>query len=189
VSKQIQRVRVARVVGVAFISGAVLGCGGSVEGTTAKPGNGAKNSSSAASATPAPSVPLGQGPPPPDPNPPPPAPPEPPRPTTPAPAVVVVPPNNCRFEYLGDWVVCENAGWPNVVASPAPDLVGCMQECLQRDDCTAVTDYFWLGIPDLGCYLYTSSCDAPVNHPVWAEEDGGRDYRRGACAPTPDAGQ
>lgn len=132
---------------------------------------------------------VGNVPPPADPSPPPPVSSEPPRPTTPAPAVVVVPPHDCHFDYLGDWVRCENAGWPNVTVSSASDLVGCMQECLQHDDCTAVTDYFWLGIPDLGCYLYTSSCDAPVNHPVWAEEDGGRDYRRGACGTAPDAGR
>ena len=63
-----------------------------------------------------------------------------------------------------------------------------MIEIVPFHDCTAVTDYFWLGIPNLGCYLYTSSCGAPVNHPVWAEEDGGRVYRRGACAPPQNAG-
>lgn len=91
---------------------------------------------------------------------------------------VVVPPGECRFEYLGTWVRCENAGWPNTVATDAPDLLSCMQQCLERDDCTAVTDYLWLGVPDLGCYLYLSTCDAPAFEATWGEEDGGRDFRR-----------
>jgi len=89
----------------------------------------------------------------------------------------------CEFEYLGDLVRCENAGFPNTVETDATDLDACMQLCLERDDCTGVTDYFWLGLPDLGCFLYTSTCDAPSS-PVWAEEDGGRDYRR-VCAEAP----
>ena len=89
----------------------------------------------------------------------------------------------CEFEYLGDLVRCENAGYPNTVETDATDLESCMQLCLERDDCTGVTDYFWLGLPDLGCFLYTSTCDAPSS-PVWAEEDGGREYRR-VCAAAP----
>jgi hypothetical protein len=109
-----------------------------------------------------------------------------PRPDLPAPAEVVVPPNDCRFEYLGEWVRCENAGWPNTIETDAPDLVTCMQECLERDDCTAVTDYLWLGLHDgqsqLGCWLYVSTCDAPAFAADWGEEDAGRDYRRSSCA-------
>jgi len=98
-----------------------------------------------------------------------------------APAEVVIPPGDCRFEFLGEWVRCENAGWPNVLETDAPDLVACMQRCLERDDCTAVTDYLWLGALDLGCYLYLSSCDEPSLAATWGEEDGGRDFRR-SCA-------
>ena len=64
------------------------------------------------------------------------------------------------------------------MATDAPDLLSCMQQCLERDDCTAVTDYHWLGAPDLGCYLYLSTCDAPAFEATWGEEDGGRDFRR-----------
>jgi hypothetical protein len=100
-----------------------------------------------------------------------------------APSEVVIPPGDCRFEFLGEWVRCENAGWPNVLKTDAPDLVACMQRCLERDDCTAVTDYLWLGGPELGCYLYLSSCDEPTLAATWGEEDGGRDFRRSCVSP------
>lgn len=83
---------------------------------------------------------------------------------------------SCEFVYLGDWVRCENAGSPNVEQTEAADLDACMELCLERDDCTGVTDYFWLGRPDLGCWLYRSTCNSPSS-PSWAMEDGGRDYR------------
>jgi hypothetical protein len=95
-----------------------------------------------------------------------------------APAEVVIEPGACRFEFLGEWVRCENAGGPNVLETDAQDLVTCMRQCLERDDCTAVTDYLWMGQPDLGCYLYLSTCDEPALETTWAEEDGGRDFRR-----------
>jgi hypothetical protein len=99
----------------------------------------------------------------------------------PAPAVVVPVPGGCPFEYLGEWIRCEHAGSPNVVQLDAANSIeDCMRECLNREDCTAVTDYFWLDRPDLGCWLYTSTCDAPASQ-VWGEEDGGREYRK-ACA-------
>lgn len=103
-----------------------------------------------------------------------------------APTEVVVPPGDCRFEFLGEWVRCENAGWPNVLETDAPDLVSCMQRCLERDDCTAVTDYLWLGTPNLGCYLYLSTCDEPARADSWGEEDGGRDFRRSCETPRAD---
>jgi len=56
-----------------------------------------------------------------------------------------------------------------------------MRACLEREDCTAVTDYFWLGRPDLGCWLYVSSCDAPSGGP-WRQEDGGRNNRKACLA-------
>jgi hypothetical protein len=93
------------------------------------------------------------------------------------PVDVVVPPGDCRFEYLGKWVRCENAGWPNVLETDAPDLLSCMQQCLDRDDCSAVTDYHWLGLAGLGCYLYLSTCDAPA-FASWGEEDAGHEFRR-----------
>jgi hypothetical protein len=97
------------------------------------------------------------------------------RPVDAAPMDVAI--NDCRFEYLGEWVRCENAGWPNVVETDAFDLASCMQRCLERDDCTAVTDYLWLGTSGIGCYLYLSTCDSPA-FVAWGEEDSGRDFRR-----------
>jgi hypothetical protein len=86
---------------------------------------------------------------------------------------------DCRFEYLGEWVRCENSGTDSAawVGTDAPDLMSCMQQCLARADCTGVTDWLWLGTPDLGCRLYVSTCDAPA-FVSWGEEDGGREYRR-----------
>jgi hypothetical protein len=103
-----------------------------------------------------------------------------------APSEVVIEPGDCRFEFLGEWVRCENAGWPNVLATDAPDLLTCMRQCLERDDCTAVTDYLWMGQPDLGCYLYLSTCDEPAVAEGWGEEDGGRDFKRRCAAPSAD---
>ena len=109
--------------------------------------------------------------------PPPPASPEPPRPK-PAPP----PASNACFEYLGDWITCENAGWPNVEQTSAQDLQSCMDLCQQRPDCTAVTEYFWMDRADLGCSLYLSTCDEPAGGP-WQEEDGGRQYRKRCATP------
>ena len=81
-------------------------------------------------------------------------------------------------EIRANGVRCENAGWPNVVQTDATDLLACMRECLQRDDCTGVTDYLWLEQPDLGCYLYLSTCNDPSFVADWGDEDGGHDFRR-----------
>jgi hypothetical protein len=105
----------------------------------------------------------------------------------PAPAEVIVPPGDCRFEFLGEWVYCENEGWPNAVETDATDLLSCMQQCLEREDCTAVTDYLWLGQHDqdhrLGCYLHLSTCETPAFDQVLGEEDLGRSFRRGCATP------
>ena len=102
---------------------------------------------------------------------------EPPRPS-PAPAPLSDP---C-FAYLGDWITCENSGWPNAQKKDATDLHACMQACLQQSDCSAVIEYFWMDRPDLGCWLYTSTCNTPAGGP-WQEEDGGRMYRRTCSNP------
>ena len=108
--------------------------------------------------------------------------PAPPPPETPRPdAGATSSPPSC-FDYLGDWITCENAGWPNTEKTDATDLPACMQACLQRRDCTAVTEYFWMNRPDLGCWLYTSTCNAPAGG-VWQEEDGGKQYVRTCPAP------
>jgi hypothetical protein len=153
-------------------------------------------SGASTSSNPAVNIPAGprvEPPPAPSPPPSPPAPSEP-APTaeeTPAPAVVDV--GECRFEYLGQWVRCENSGWPYVTHSDATDLAGCMQDCLEHADCTSVVDYFWMGRPDIGCYRYSSSCDAAEFMEDWGEEDHGREFRRSCGAPpvgggAPDAG-
>jgi hypothetical protein len=86
--------------------------------------------------------------------------------------------SECRFEYLGEWVRCEEAGWPYVEwVEGARTLQDCVAECLSRPECTAVTDYFGTA-PELGCALYTSTCEAPFV-PIWGEEDRGVDYRKG----------
>ncbi len=103
-----------------------------------------------------------------------------------APAEVVIEPGDCRFEFLGERVRCENAGAPNVLETNAPDLETCMRQCLERDDCTAVTDYLWLGQPGLGCYLYLSTCDEPAFESSWGEEDAGRDFKRRCDVPSAD---
>jgi hypothetical protein len=100
-----------------------------------------------------------------------------------APAEVIIPPGDCRFEFLGEWVRCENAGWPNVLETDASDLVTCMQQCLEEEACTAVTDYLWLGQPGLGCYLYLSTCDEPAFASARGEQDAGRDFRRSCSDP------
>lgn len=92
------------------------------------------------------------------------------------PVDVIIPPGECRFEYLGKAVRCENAG-AHVVATDATDLFSCMRLCLERDDCTAVTDYLYLGQPDAGCQLYLSTCDDP-ELVDGDEADGGHDFRR-----------
>lgn len=100
-----------------------------------------------------------------------------------APAEVVIEPGECRFEFLGESVRCQNAGAPQRLATDAPDLVTCMRQCLEREDCTAVTDFLWLGEPGLGCYLYLSACDEPALASPAADDDGGRDFRR-RCSDT-----
>lgn len=88
---------------------------------------------------------------------------------------------NCTFEYLGDWVRCEYSGFPNTYAlGGATSLEDCFDACRSSPRCTSVIDYFWLGDPELGCALYTSTCDAPAM-PDFAEEDGGKEYRK-VCA-------
>jgi hypothetical protein len=103
---------------------------------------------------------------------------EPPRPAVPR---APTSPDPC-FDYLGEWITCENAGGPNVQRTDATDLQSCMQACLHQQDCTAVTEYFWMDRPDLGCWLYTSTCNAPAGGP-WQEEDGGRQYVRTCPSP------
>lgn len=92
------------------------------------------------------------------------------------PVDVIIPPGDCRFEYLGKAVRCENAG-AHAVATDATDLFSCMRRCLERDDCTAVTDYLYLGQSDGGCALHLSTCDDP-ERVHGDEDDGGHDFRR-----------
>jgi len=93
------------------------------------------------------------------------------------PVDVIIPPGECRFEYLGKAVRCEDAG-RHAVATDATDLFSCMRLCLERDDCTAVTDYLYLGDPDAGCQLYLSTCDDPQRLIDGDEGAGGHEFRR-----------
>jgi hypothetical protein len=92
------------------------------------------------------------------------------------PVDVIIPPGECRFEYLGKSVRCEDPVRPHVIATDAADLFSCMRECLQRDDCTAVTDYLYLDGPE-GCLLHVASCDEP-ERVDGDEDDGGHEFRR-----------
>jgi hypothetical protein len=93
----------------------------------------------------------------------------------------VAPVDAACFAYLGDWIRCEHEGnAPARIELPGSDLEHCLQACREHAECVAVTDYTWLELPDLGCYLYLSSCDAPATG-AWHEEDGGRQYLK-TCA-------
>ena len=93
--------------------------------------------------------------------------------------------SSCHFEYLGDWVRCEEAGWPNNVDVQNASLGDCMAACLEMEECTAVTDWYWLmDGSELGCTLYVSTCDAPVATGTWEEEDAGKQYVK-VCDGTP----
>jgi len=89
----------------------------------------------------------------------------------------------CSFEYLGNWMRCEEAlrGAVTVVAG---GFEACKAACLADPNCTTVTDYHYLSdVP--GCYLYTAqTCDAPEALPFG---DSGKAYRR-VCKPDLDGG-
>lgn len=110
-----------------------------------------------------------------------PPPPPAPLPAAPLPEPVVVPGagnDRCHFEYLGDWVRCENSGDGDVYRRQKDAaLEDCFEACLAQPDCTSVNDYSWLGLQDLGCDLYISTCDTP-SRGDWHEEDGAREYRK-----------
>jgi hypothetical protein len=99
-----------------------------------------------------------------------------PRPDTPpqSPSVEL---NGCHFEYLGDWISCQDDVGPLGERQPGASFEECLSACLERPECNAVIDYHWLGRPDLGCSLFLSSCDTPRTGP-WQQEDGGRHYRK-----------
>jgi hypothetical protein len=83
--------------------------------------------------------------------------------------------SQCWYEYLGDWIRCEDTGWPNSVDIGAETLQECANACLLDEACVSVTDYFWLGLEGLGCSLVIGECEMPATT-VWAEEDGGKEY-------------
>lgn len=103
---------------------------------------------------------------------------------------------DCRFEYLGDWLLCEDSGYPNIILIEATSLQDCMDACIREEECGAVTDYSWDEDPEmLVCQLKQGSCDNPRTE-VWAEEDGGKQYKKvcgealtdAAAVPLPEAG-
>jgi len=86
--------------------------------------------------------------------------------------------NGCHFEYLGDWISCQDPVGPWLEERlEGASFDECLSACLARSDCSAVLDYHWLEPPDLGCYLFVSSCDSPTSG-AWQEEDGARYYRK-----------
>lgn len=89
----------------------------------------------------------------------------------------------CWYEYLGDWINCEDAGWPNFSDIQATSLQDCADACLLDHQCTAILDYSWLGLDDLTCFLHLATCDDPGPN-VSAEEDGAKHYRK-VCGDTP----
>lgn len=84
---------------------------------------------------------------------------------------------DCHLEYLGNWIRCEEdltRTW-----TESASFEDCQSECLQDSSCTYLTDYFWLSeVP--GCYLYTSTCDAPAGLPFG---DGGKTYVKVCTSP------
>jgi len=66
---------------------------------------------------------------------------------------------------------------PTYVLVPgATSIDACLAACTERADCKAVSDYFELHAVD-ACYLVHDSCASPTK-PDWAEEDGGRTFRK-----------
>lgn len=69
----------------------------------------------------------------------------------------------CYFDYLGDWIRCQEDLTEEYIVS-GPDLDSCASTCLNDPDCTSIVDYYYLSqVP--GCYVYTSTCDAPQELP------------------------
>lgn len=89
--------------------------------------------------------------------------------------------SSCSFEYLGDEVLCQGAASrtqddDHEHFATAEDLEDCAAECAEREDCTAIVDYFEPESLPV-CYLSETPCDDPVQ-PVWAEEDAGKAYKK-----------
>jgi hypothetical protein len=56
--------------------------------------------------------------------------------------------------------------------SGATSRADCERACIADPACSAVIDYFWI-TEIVGCYVYTSTCDAPEPLPF---DDPGRTY-------------
>jgi hypothetical protein len=87
----------------------------------------------------------------------------------------------CWFEYLGDWVRCEEWGFPNAIEVPAESPAECAQSCREDEECSAYSEYFWQGLPALegfsDCFHHVGSCENP-EFAVDAKFDGAREYRK-----------
>jgi hypothetical protein len=57
----------------------------------------------------------------------------------------------------------------------------CFDACLERPDCTAVTDYFGETGSNDGCYIRRGACGTIATDPS-AEEDAGKEYAK-VCDP------
>jgi hypothetical protein len=90
----------------------------------------------------------------------------------------------CWFEFLGDWVRCEES-WSGAGGLP-PDgelLAECADQCLDDPTCTTVYDYTYLGV-GLPCHVYSGECTAGPG--VGHEEDAAREYKK-VCGSEPPA--
>jgi hypothetical protein len=70
---------------------------------------------------------------------------------------------SCHFEAIpGNYGCGSEAGWGNgYEVAGATSIDDCNAACLASSTCQSVIDYFYLeAVP--GCYLNTSTCDAPV---------------------------
>lgn len=105
-------------------------------------------------------------------------------PTTPEPMGEPPTGEQCWFEFLGDWVRCEETA--NGAESASFETLGeCASDCLSDPSCSSFYDYNWI-VEDLPCITHDGPCTPSTD--VWYEEDGAREYRK-VCGdePPPDA--
>lgn len=85
------------------------------------------------------------------------------------------------FEYLAAGQRCDDGASRAQSDSyekldSAKTLEDCAAACRERDDCTAIVDYFGQGALPL-CILQLGTCNSPAEQD-YAEEDAGKEYRK-----------
>jgi hypothetical protein len=89
--------------------------------------------------------------------------------------------SECHYVPIGAGRRCENAGSrvqddTSLLVEGATALGQCARLCSEREDCTAITDYF--SEPGLdACYLRHGACNV-VAVTNYSEEDAGKEYRK-----------